>query len=178
MRTIHFILFFLLSLQCLSQENPWINTTEKNPWSSKPNSVESDSSKMISSTEITDTVKLPIAIPSKDSTSSTINLEMNSIDYAEEGYNSTKAKGSFAAGLIFCGLLNIVGVIPSMIVQAIPTSDQLHCSAELKEEYPDIQSKQVRSYKKGISKKRFLKTLAGNLAGITLNFFLLLIFLN
>lgn len=178
MRAIHLILFIFLSLKCLSQENPWINTNEKNPWISAPNSAESDSSKIISSTEITDTVKLPIAIPSKDSTSSTINLEMNSIDYAEEGYNSKKANGSFAAGLIFCGLLNIVGVIPSMIVLAIPTSDQLHCSTELKQEYPGIQSKQVRSYKKGISKKRFLKTLAGNLAGITLNFFLLFIFLN
>jgi len=169
MRTVHFILFFLLSLKCLSQENPWINTTEKNPWISNSSSVESDSSKNTNSTEIADTVLKKIEISSGDSVSSNTKTEMNWIDFKEEGYNSKKANGSFAAGLIFCGLLNIVGVIPSMIVLAIPTSDQLHCSTELKEEYPGIQSKQVRSYKKGISKKRFLKTLAGNIVGIVIN---------
>jgi len=169
MKTIHLIFFLFLGLISFGQENPWINTTEKNPWNTAPNSVESDSSKNTNSTEIADTVLKKIEISSGDSVSSNTKTEMNWIDFKEEGYNSKKANGSFAAGLIFCGLLNIVGVIPSMIVLAIPTSDQLHCSTELKEEYPGIQSKQVRSYKKGISKKRFLKTLAGNIVGIVIN---------
>ena len=176
MRTVHFILFFLLSLKCLSQENPWINTTEKNPWISNSSSVESDSSKNTNSTEIADTVSKKIEISSGDSVSSSIKSSMSWIDFKEEGYNSKKANGSFVAGLICCGLINILGFIPSMIVLAIPTSDQLHCSTELKEEYPGIQSKQVRSYKKGISKKRFLKTLAGSLVGICFNILLILKF--
>ena len=174
MKTIHLIFFLFLGLISFGQENPWINTTEKNPWNSAPNSVESDSSKNTNSTEIADTVLKKIEISSGDSVSSNTKTEMNFIDFKEEGYNSKKANGSFAAGLICCGLLNIVGFIPSMIALAIPTSDQLHCSRNLKEEYPGIQSNQIKNYKKGISKKRFLKTLTGNIVGIGINFLLIL----
>ncbi len=174
MKTIHLIFFLFLGLISFGQENPWINTTEKNPWNITPNSAESDSSKNTNSTEIKDTVLKKIEISSGDSVSSNTKTEMNFIDFKEEGYNSKKANGSFAAGLIFCGLINILGVIPSMIVLAIPTSDQLHCSRDLKEEYPGIQSNQIKNYKKGISKKRFLKTLTGNIVGIGINFLLIL----
>ncbi len=153
MKNLTLYICILISSFLFSQENPWVNSTEKNPW------LIDDTSKVLSNTFSIDSIS---ETPISDSSKLAI---QNQIDFRELGKQETPGKGDFIFGFTNGVLLNIYGFVPAMIGSLVPTSKTIKRVRCLKQKYPHISREQKRKYKIGVQNKRSKKTAYGTTIG-------------
>ena len=146
MKNYTLFVFVIFISTLFSQENPWLNKSEKNPW-------------IKDSTAVSAAAKI-------DSTN-LVNEKINSdsIDFEALGKLETTGNGEFIIGFTSGFILNVLGFVPSSIASIIPTIKSVKKIRHLKNEYPTITKRKLNSYKKGVQTKRTKKALSGTIYG-------------
>ena len=178
----------------ISQTNPWENHSKENPWETtkkeqpKPITSSIDSTEIISKSETpivkvdstvnsvnqvvneADTSSNVIVLKTENIASEQIIIEKgNSLNLRELEYITKKNYvppvafiGSFLTGGVF-----LVFALPiNMIFSVLPTPRSQLYVANYITEHPKATKEEIKAVKKGIQKKRSLKTLGGSLAGM------------
>ena len=186
--------FSSCSIQVFAQTNPWENHSKENPWETtkkeqpKPIASSIDSTKIISKSETpivkvdstlnsvnqvvneADTSSNVIVLKTENIASEQIIIEKgNSLNLRELEYITKKNYvppvafiGSFLTGGVF-----LVFALPiNMIFSVLPTPRSQLYVANYITEHPKATKEEIKAVKKGIQKKRSLKTLGGSLAGM------------
>ena len=186
--------FSSCSIQVFAQTNPWENHSKENPWETtkkeqpKPITSSIDSTKIISKSETpivnvdstlnsvnqvvneADTSSNVIVLKTENIASEQIIIEKgNSLNLRELEYITKKNYvppvafiGSFLTGGVF-----LVFALPiNMIFSVLPTPRSQLYVANYITEHPKATKEEIKAVKKGIQKKRSLKTLGGSLAGM------------
>lgn len=184
----------ICTVQVFAQTNPWENQSKENPWETtkkeqpKPITSSIDSTEIISNSE-TPIVKVDSTVNSVnqlvievDTSSNVIVTKTEKIDTEQiiieqsnplnlsELEHITKKNyvppvafiGSFLTGGVF-----LVFALPvNMIFSVLPTPRSQLYVANYITEHPKATKEEIKAVKKGIQKKRSLKTLGGSLAGM------------
>ena len=173
------LLFTLLSLFGITQENPWLTPNEKNPWVEKDTVTHPIVIKKENKESITFPKSIQIVKDTFSNSNPIVNnsIEKDSIEnekflidyYSKLGESELKSNGSTVFGALTCTIFNVFGVFPALITVAAPNELQLNAAEHLKSKYPNITKKQIRAYKNGVINKRVKKTLKGCLIGTAIN---------
>jgi hypothetical protein len=161
MKTILNILFLALGCVLHAQENPWKNNTEKNPWNASAQPTPLDSCIEVSNRGERPNDQLNVRNP------------VSASDYTKKGYRETKANGAFLGSMLSCAAGSVFGIIIPAIALSVPNDIENVAGDYLRYENPAASSEQVGDYKKGIRKKRSIRTLTGGAIGTAFNFLIL-----
>lgn len=188
------ISFSICFIQLIGQTNPWENQSKENPWETTKKEQPKISTSSIDSTEIILNSEIPIV--NVDSTLNSVNQLVNEADTSSNVIVTKTEKvdteqirieksnplnlreleyitkknyvppvafvGSFVTGAVF-----LIFALPvNMIFSVIPTPRSKSYVANYITEHPKASKSEIKAVKKGIQKKRSLKSLGGSLAGI------------
>lgn len=186
--------FSSCSIQLIAQTNPWEKNSKENPWETTKKEQPKISTSSIDSTEISTNSETPIV--KVDSTVNSVNQAVNEVDTSSNVIVTKTEKiaieqiiieqsnplnlsqleyitkknyvppvafiGSFLTGGVF-----LVFALPmNMIFSVLPTPRSQLYVANYITEHPNASKEEIKAVKKGIQKKRSLKSLGGSLAGI------------
>ncbi len=186
--------FSSCSIQLIGQTNPWENQSKENPWETTKKEQPKISTSSIDSSEISTNSETPIV--KVDSTLNGVNQLVNEVDTSSnvivtkiekvdteqiriEKSNPLNLReleyitkknyvppvafiGSFLTGGVFL----ILALPVNMIFSVLPTPRSKLYVANYITEHPKATREEIKSVKKGIQKKRSLKSLGGSLAGM------------
>jgi hypothetical protein len=186
--------FSSCSIQLIGQTNPWENQSKENPWETTKKEQPKISTSSIDSSEISTNSETPIV--KVDSTLNGVNQLVNEADTSSNVIVTKTEKvdteqirieksnplnlreleyitkknyvppvafvGSFLTGGVFL----ILALPVNMIFSVIPTPRSKSYVANYITEHPKASKSEIKAVKKGIQKKRSLKSLGGSLAGI------------
>jgi len=182
------------TVQVFAQTNPWEKNSKENPWETTKKEQPKPITSSIDSTEIITNSETPIV--NVDSTVNIVNQAVNEVDtssnvivtktekidseqiiieksnplylgvvqhLAKTEYKAPAAfVGSFVTGAVF-----LIFALPvNMIFSVLPTPGSKSYVANYITEHPKASKSEIKAVKKGIQKKRSLKSLGGSLAGI------------
>jgi hypothetical protein len=188
------ISFSSCTIQGFAQTNPWEKNSKENPWETTKKEQPKPITSSIDSTEISTNSETPIV--NVDSTVNIVNQAVNEVDtssnvivtktekidseqiiieksnplylgvvqhLAKTEYKAPAAfVGSFVTGAVF-----LIFALPvNMIFSVLPTPGSKSYVANYITEHPKASKEEIKAVKKGIQKKRSLKSLGGSLAGM------------
>ena len=188
------LLALLFITHSFSQTNPWEKNSKENPWETTKKEQPKISTSSIDSTEIITNSETQIV--KVDSTVNSVNQAVNEVDTSSNVIVTKTEKiaieqiiieqinplnlsqleyitkknyvppvafiGSFLTGGVF-----LVFALPmNMIFSVLPTPRSQLYVANYITEHPNASKEEIKAVKKGIQKKRSLKSLGGSLAGI------------
>jgi hypothetical protein len=171
-----------------SKENPWENASKENPWENKTNSeskpinLNTDSTAKINTEPKNINTNIDSAIISSNTDSSALvsptytELSLKSIERISR--NEYKANAAFIGSFISGGLFLIYALPVNMLISLIPTKRVDSYVANYKKQLNNPSKEQIKAVKKGIQKKRSLKSLGGSLVGMGTGLAFWLILLN
>jgi len=186
--------FSSCTIHVFAQTNPWVNQSKENPWETTKKEQPKISTSSIDSTEIITNSETQIV--KVDSTVNSVNQAVNEVDTSSNVIVTKTEKiaieqiiieqinplnlsqleyitkknyvppvafiGSFLTGGVF-----LVFALPmNMIFSVLPTPRSQLYVANYITEHPNASKEEIKAVKKGIQKKRSLKSLGGSLAGI------------
>ena len=188
------ISFSSCTIQVFAQTNPWEKNSKENPWETTKKEQPKISTSSIDSTEIITNSETQIV--KVDSTVNSVNQAVNEVDTSSNVIVTKTEKiaieqiiieqinplnlsqleyitkknyvppvafiGSFLTGGVF-----LVFALPmNMIFSVLPTPRSQLYVANYITEHPNASKEEIKAVKKGIQKKRSLKSLGGSLAGM------------